>query len=47
MSAKKDGVSRPFCGFWSGIIIDNFMGLMNQYHQVISYFLQSGERFRL
>lgn len=38
MSAKKDGVSRPFCGFWSGIIIDNFMGLMNQYHQVIGHF---------
>lgn len=47
MSAKKDGVSRPFCEFWSGIIIDNFVGLMNQYHQVISYFLQSGERFQL
>ena len=29
MSAKKDGVSRPFCGFWGGIIIDNFVGLMN------------------
>lgn len=38
MSAKKDGVSRPFCGFGDEIIMENLMGLMNQYHRVISHF---------